>query len=140
MQQDQLDLRAAVEQRRKDLAGADTVTRTRVEGGHQRGLTTVFGQVTVIRMAYRAPWVANLYPADGVLNLSTGRYSYGLCRLVALQAGRGSFADARQAVRRATGGIRLGKRQVGGLATAAAADVEAFYGRRWSKVRVGSAV
>lgn len=124
--QDHLDLRAARERRRRDLIGADTVLRTRAERDHQRRVTTVFGPVTVSRMAYRAPWVANLYPSDGTLNLPAGRHSYGLRRLVAVEAARGSFDAAAGAVERATG-IRLGKRQVEALARAAAADVVAFY-------------
>jgi hypothetical protein len=55
LHQDHLDLRAARERRRADMTGADGVARTRVEAGHRRGLMTMFGQVTVTRMAYRAP-------------------------------------------------------------------------------------
>ena len=51
----QLDLRALREERRDDVAGADGIARTRVEKGHARPLATVFGAVTVTRMAYRAP-------------------------------------------------------------------------------------
>ena len=36
------------------VTGADGVSRPRVENGHRRGLTTVFGPVTVTRKAYRA--------------------------------------------------------------------------------------
>ncbi len=53
--QDHLDLRAAREQRRPEGApGADGVVRARAERGHQRELATVFGTVTVTRIAYRA--------------------------------------------------------------------------------------
>ncbi len=46
-----------------------------------------------------------------------------------MEASRGSFADARAAIERATG-VRLGKRQVEGLTRAAAVDTEAFYAAR----------
>jgi hypothetical protein len=36
------------------VTGSDGVTRPRVENGHHRGLTSVFGRVTVTRKAYRA--------------------------------------------------------------------------------------
>jgi hypothetical protein len=67
--QDHLDLRAVREQRRDQVAGADGVTRTRTEAGHARPLATVFGEVTVSRIAYRAPGAPSLHPADAALNL-----------------------------------------------------------------------
>ena len=195
--QGHLDERARLELRRSGVTGSDGVLRPRVENGHRRGLTTVFGSVTVTRKAYRAvpgisaadtaadagtarpgasdalpgseaeplpepmpegtatmtaamttaamttaattgtaseapvsvPPVQNLCPADAVLNLPSGRHSAGLARLAAVEASRGSFADARAAIERASG-VRLGKRQVEGLARAAAVDTEAFYAAR----------
>ena len=124
--QDHLDLRAAREERRADVTGADQVTRSRAESGHQRPLATVFGQVRVTRMAYRAPGAANLYPADAALNLPAGKYSHGLRRLAAAQAARGSFGDGTEAIRRSAG-LRIGKRQVENLARVAAADADSFY-------------
>ncbi len=130
--QDHLDLRAAREQRRPEGAtGADKTTRTRVERGHTRALTTVFGQVSVQRMAYRAPGAPNLYPADAQLNLPVTRHSHGLRRLAAIEAARGSFDDAVAAIDRATG-VRLGKRQTEGLAATATADFDTFYAQRGS--------
>jgi hypothetical protein len=46
--------RAARETRRTGVTGSDGVARPRVEKGHQRPLTSVFGTVTVTRKAYRA--------------------------------------------------------------------------------------
>jgi len=69
MFQGQLELRALHEQRRDDVTGADGIARTRAEKGHSRPLATVFGQVTVTRMAYRAPGAPNVHPADAELNL-----------------------------------------------------------------------
>ena len=128
--QDHLDLRAAREQRLPEgVAGADGVVRVRAERGHQRELATVFGMVTVTRIAYRAPGVANLYPADAVLNLPVGRHSHGLRRMAAIEAARGSFEQAAAAVERASG-VRVGKRQLEALAGAAAAEVAGFYAQR----------
>jgi hypothetical protein len=55
------------------VAGADGVRHGRVEAGHSRALATIFGQVTVTRLAYREPDRANLHPTDAVLNLPTER-------------------------------------------------------------------
>jgi hypothetical protein len=164
--QGHLDERARREQRREGVTGSDGISRPRVENGHQRGLTTVFGSVTVTRKAYRAvpgsaasavppqeaaggpdgdaaeaqdasepspkpqsPPARNLHPADAVANLPVVGQSAGLSRLAAIEATRGSFDDAGGAIERATG-VRLGKRQVEGLARHAAADVDAFYAAR----------
>jgi hypothetical protein len=123
--QDHLDLRAERE-RRADVVDADGDAHTRVEAGHKRALATVFGEVTVGRLAYRRPGHANLHPADGALNLPAERHSHGLRRLAAVESSRGSFEEAAQAVERATG-TRVGKRQVEELAARAASDVGSFY-------------
>jgi hypothetical protein len=156
--------RARREERRSGVTGSDGVPRPRVENGHRRELTSVFGPVSVTRKAYRAvpgvvagagtaapiasatvpdpvpvstgPTAAagtaaagNLHPADAVLNLPAGRHSAGLARLAAVEAARGSFGDAREAIERATG-VAVGKRQVEGLARTAAVDVDGFYAAR----------
>ena len=155
--QGHLDERARREARRHGVTGSDGLSRPRVENGHHRELTSVFGPVTVTRKAYRAvPGAAgrpqpdpapdgtdttadttagtagtagNRYPADAVLNLPVGRPSAGLARLAAVEAARGSYGDAREAIERATG-VALGKRQVEDLGRSAAVDVEAFYAAR----------
>jgi hypothetical protein len=126
---DHLALRALREQRLEQVVGDEGVSRTRVESGHERALETVFGTVTMERLAYRAPGVRNLHPADAALNLPVERHSHGLRKLAALEAARGSFQDATDAIERATGG-RLGKRQVEELASLAAMDFEDFYETR----------
>src|SRR5438046_10321719 len=67
--QDSLDLQAVREERLVQVIDADGHRRGRVEGGHERGLATRFGQVSVTRIAYRAPGRSNLHPADAALNL-----------------------------------------------------------------------
>ena len=127
--QDHLDLRAAREQRCERVTGPDGIARTRAEAGHTRPLSSVFGPVTVCRIAYRAAGAPNVHPADAELSLPPGRHSHGLSRMVALAASRGSFARACADVTGATGS-RLGKRQCQQLARAAAADFEGFYAAR----------
>src|SRR5688572_1300100 len=127
--QDHLDLRSERETRLGQVVDADGVPRRSVEAGHQRVLATVFGEVTVARLAYRRRGCANLHPADAALNLPAERHSHGLRRLAAQEASRGSFEDATEVIRKATG-TELGKRQVEQLAARAAKDVEEFYAGR----------
>jgi hypothetical protein len=119
--QDHLDVWAAREQRVVEVVGDDQVPRRYAEPGHARGLTTV-GKVSVTRIAYRAKGVANLAPADGVLNLPVGLHSHGLCRLAAIETARGSFEHATAVIWRASG-VGVGKRQVQALDGAAAVDL-----------------
>ena len=98
---DHLALRAVREPRLEQVVGDEGVSRGRVETGHARALETVFGTVSVERLAYRAPGVGNLHPADAALNLPVERHSHGLRKLAALEAPRGSFDDAVEAIVRA---------------------------------------
>jgi hypothetical protein len=127
--QGHLDLLAAREVRRDDVAGEDGVVRTRAERGRERPLTTKFGQVSVSRIAYRSPGGPNVHPLDAVLNLPEEKHSHGLRKMAAIEAARGSMEAAGAAITRATG-VTIGKRQVEELARRCAAHVEAFYLQR----------
>jgi len=127
--QDHLDLRAEREPRLEVVADVDGLSRPSVEAGHTRALTTIFGEVSVTRLAYRRRGGHNLHPADGALNLPTERHSHGLRRRAATEASRGSFDDATSAIRSGAGPV-IAKLQVEQLATRASADFEAFYRAR----------
>ena len=127
--QDHLNARAAAEPRLAQVAGPDGVTRTRAERGHARSLASVFGPVTVTRIAYRAPGSPNVHPADGQLNMPAGKHSHGLAKMTAAAAAAGSLERACVQVRDRTG-CALGRRQAQQLARAAAADFEDFYASR----------
>jgi hypothetical protein len=127
--QDHLDLRADAEQRASGVVGADRVPRRNLERGHERDLQSVFGEVEVRRLAYRARGCENLYLTDAQLNLPAAKHSHGLRRLAALEAPRTSFEDAQAAILRQTG-QQLGKRQIRELAVAAARDITDFYEQR----------
>ena len=101
--QDSLDLRASREPRLYEVFDADGVERGTAEDGRERALVTRFGQVIVARVAYRGRGLADLHPADAVLNLPAEKHSHGLRKLAAIEATRGSFADAAAAIGRATG-------------------------------------
>jgi hypothetical protein len=126
MFQSHLRLRALEEERARVVADHEGIGRNRIERSSFRGLSTLFGSVTVERIAYRGDYVHNLYLLDAVLNLPAGKHSHGIKKMAALFAARGSFQDAVEAVRAATGG-RIGKRQVEELAVDAARDIEAYY-------------
>jgi hypothetical protein len=125
--QGHLDLLAGREVRRHDVTGEDGVLRTRAEKGRERPLATKFGQVTVSRIAYRAPGVPNVHPLDAALNLPEEKHSHGLRKLAAVEAVRGSHEGAAAAVTRATG-VKIGKRQAEELVLWAARDVDGFCG------------
>lgn len=124
--QDHFDLRASTEARVDCVSDVAGVEHRAVEAGHERPLATVVGTVIVGRLAYRRRGRTNLYPADAALNLPDELHSHGLRALCAIESARGSFEQAADAVRRATG-VSIGKRQVEELTQRAAVDFEAFY-------------
>jgi hypothetical protein len=136
--QDHYDLRAAREERQArerraghepPVTGTDRIARTRLETGHSRLLATLFGTVRVTRCAWRAPGALNLHPADAALSLPAGRHSHSLIMLAALEAARGPFSAAHDAIARRCGPV-IGKRQIENAAVSAAADIPAFYAAR----------
>jgi hypothetical protein len=127
--QGHLDLLAAREERRDDVAGEDGVVRTRAERGRTRLLVTKFGQVSVSRIAYRSPGRDNVHVLDAALNLPEEKHSHGLRKMAAIEAARGSMEAAGAAITRATG-VTIGKRQAEELARRCAVHVEAFYLQR----------
>jgi hypothetical protein len=129
--QDHLDLRALREEQALPAEGEARRAegRSRVERGHRRGLATVFGPVTVRRLAWRAPGQRNVYPADAALSLPAGRHSHGLRRLAVHEAARGSYDTATAAIGARCGPV-AGKRQLEELVKAAAVDIDGFYARR----------
>ncbi|MEU5876337.1 hypothetical protein [Spirillospora sp. NPDC047279] len=134
-----LDLRAMRERQAAEhlrgtgagIIGPDGVQRRRLEAGHHRPLATVFGTVTVTRCAWRAAGTGYLHPADEALSLPAGRHSHGLGRLAALEAVRGSFDNALEAI-----GARCGK---GGGQTATSGAGAAGGGRYRHLQRLGHA-
>lgn len=122
-------MRAERETRISEVRDADGERHGNLEASHQRPLVTVFGEVAVRRLAYRARGRCNLYPADGALNLPVQKHSHGLRRLCAIESARGSFDDAVAAVERSSG-QRVAKRQLEDLAHASARDFEGFYASR----------
>jgi hypothetical protein len=134
--QDHLDLRAAREEQaaRRDhpaATGTDGTTRTRLEAGHHRLLATLSGTVRVQRCAWRRPGAGNFCPADAALSLPASRHSHSVAKLAAIEAARGSFDAAHEAITRRCGPV-IGKRQAEDAVVHAAIDIPAFYAARIS--------
>lgn len=126
MLQDHLDARAAAEPRLPEVAGADQVVRRRAEPGHTRLLATTIGPVEVTRIAYRAPAVSNLHPADARLALPDSHYSYPLQKAVVHESVTGALREARDGLARLTG-QQVGTQQLMQITVDAAQDVRDFY-------------
>lgn len=128
--QNYLDLRAARERdNAAPVTGADGETRTEFRGS-SRLLGTMFGDVTVHRLALTKHGISGgLFPMDARLNLPTSKHSLGVRAEVAWQVSQSSFEVSLANIRRTTGST-LGKRQVEDLAVLAVADFSAFYDER----------
>ena len=83
----------------------------------------------VTRCAWRKPGAPDYCPADAALSLPAGRHSHTLAKLAALEAARGSFDAAHDAIARRCGPV-IGKRQIEESVVHAAADIPAFYAAR----------
>jgi hypothetical protein len=122
-----LDLRVAREQP-VDVRGADGIRRT-AQRVRSRILLTIVGEVIVRRWAYEAKGVEELHPADAALNLPTDRYSFGVRRLIAEEACRGSFDEVVEQTKKILG-VAVPKRQIEELTMRAAQDFTTFYATR----------
>lgn len=110
------------------VVGADGVARTQARV-HERGLSTVFGEVRVQRAGYGAAGVESLHPLDAELNLPSEEYSLGVRRLAAESAAQVSFEATVARLEQETG-KPIGKRQVEELVARAGVDFDGFYAQR----------
>ncbi len=125
-----LALRAAREERRADVAGADGDARATAEDGQEHTRLMVYGPVRTSRIAYKKHRKPNLYPQDADLNWAAAHsFSAGVVQRVARASGIVPFGQAAAQVS-AAGAIKIGKRQAEELATGAVIDFEAFYAAR----------
>ncbi|GAA2644534.1 ISKra4 family transposase [Streptomyces vastus] len=108
------------------VRGADGKVRPHREPGHSRALACVFGTVTVTRTAWRGRSMTSVHPLDADLSLPAGLHSHGLRRLAVMEAVRGSYDQAKEAIDRRCGKV-LGKRQAERLVVEAARDIDSFY-------------
>jgi hypothetical protein len=125
-----MKVRAAREQRRTDVVDAGGRTRVTVAEGQDHTRMMLFGPVRTSRMAYRRHHGENLYPQDGDLNWAVAHsYSAGVVKRVASTVALLPYGQTAHQIT-ATLPIKIGKRQVEALSTAAVVDFEAFYAAR----------
>lgn len=96
---------------------------------HSRRLITVFGPVSVTRVAYGRPGRPSLHPLDAVLQLPGRSLSYELQRRLLKAAVKGPFDEALEVVAEFTG-VVVSKRTAEDLVREASHDFESFYERR----------
>lgn len=107
------------------LCGADGAERPR-QRLHERGLSTIFGEVRIQRYGYGAEGVKSIHPLDTELNLPVEEYSLGVQRMATESAAQVSFDDTVHMLAQRTGKL-VGKRQVEEMVQRAAVDFDAFY-------------
>lgn len=123
--QDHLDLRTEREEKAQGAVGQDGMAR--IAGrSHERQLESIFGTVSVKRRSYGKKGEQSIHPLDVELNLPPEKYSHGLQRMAAIEAARGSYDEALEAVERYTHG-NVPKRQAEELMKKIVCDFEAFY-------------
>jgi hypothetical protein len=110
------------------VKGSDGIAREQ-ERLHERGLETIFGEVTVARAGYGAEGTRSLHPLDANLNLPQELYSHEVRRRVAEQAAEDSFDGVIEVLSENTA-AQVGKRQVEELTVRAAQDFDGFYQER----------
>ena len=127
LMQDSLHVRAAQDRAETGpMRGSDGELRTEKRSSH-RPLKTLFGPVTVTRLALMKHGVSGgLRPLDAWLNLPVGHHSLGVRERVAWGVANGSYEATVTDLRRTTG-TTLGKRQAEELCLAAARDFFAYY-------------
>jgi hypothetical protein len=122
-------LDAALEERAAGVTSVAGIRHGTVERGCERGLASIFGPVTVTRMAYRNRKEPNLYPADARQALPADPYSLGMRALAARELAVSGFGQAQAGIEDRTG-VKIGHAQLAGIAGDLAAWAGDFYEER----------
>ena len=102
-----------------------------------RSLTTVFGTVELVRMAYSAPGAPSIFPLDKTLALPARSFSYELQRRLVQAAVQNPFLESVQTIAEWTG-VSVPKRSLEEILPDAARDFDAFYQQRSVAAAAGS--
>jgi len=105
--------------------GSDGVVRSHQREHMETGYKSVFGAVRVARTGYSQRGVSSLFPRDAQLHLPAQGYSHRLQKRVVAKAAKMSFESVAGDIETETG-VRIGKRQVEQIVSAAAQDFDAF--------------
>jgi hypothetical protein len=96
---------------------------------HRRGLVTIFGEVEVERIGYRARRGESVHPLDEELELPERSFSQEVQRRLAKAAVQGPYEEALERLEEGTG-VKVFKRSAEQVVRDAARDVDAFYEKR----------
>ncbi len=110
------------------MVGADGVRRSH-KRLRPRTILTLFGPITIQRMAYSMPQVASLFPLDAMLNLPPNKVSYTLQHHLVHEVITRSFHEALDALERWTG-VSFTNALAQRIIRDAAQDFDPFYAQR----------
>lgn len=110
------------------VQGGDGIQRTH-KRERSRELMSIFGSVSVNRLAYSARGQDSIHPKDAKLNLPEDLYSHTVRKYVAREAAKNSFDDVTSTIQEYTG-AHVPKRQAEELVKRAATDFDEFYDTR----------
>jgi hypothetical protein len=102
-----------------------------------RSITTVFGTVELVRMAYSRPGAPSIFPLDKALALPARSFSYELQRRLVKAAVQNPFLESVQTIAELTG-VSVPKRSLEEILPDAAQDFDAFYQQRSVATAAGS--
>jgi hypothetical protein len=102
-----------------------------------RSITTVFGTVELVRMAYSRPGARSIFPLDKALALPARSFSYELQRRLVKAAVQNPFLESVQTIAELTG-VSVPKRSLEEILPDAAQDFDAFYQQRSVATAAGS--
>jgi hypothetical protein len=122
-------LDAGQEERAEGVTSAAGVRHGTLERGCRRGLETVFGPVTVTRMAYRNRREPSLHPADARQAFPSGPYSMGMRALSARHLASSGYQQARDDIAARTG-VTIRPARLAGIAKDLARWAGDFYAER----------
>ncbi|MGH3277779.1 MAG: hypothetical protein ACRDNW_01405, partial [Trebonia sp.] len=97
------ELDAAREEKAPGVTSAAGIRHGNVEKGTKRGLASIFGPVTVTRLAYRNWQEPSLHPADARQALPDDPYSLGMRALTVRHLARSGFGQAQADIEKQTG-------------------------------------
>ena len=121
-----LEVRASQENKQDTIVNLEGKHLTHCRNNTKATLTSLFGDVNVIRKGYSQRKITSEYPLDGELNLTKDQFSDGLRLLVAEQVNHCAYDNVVKHINQNTGG-NIAKRQCLDLVQDMAQDFESYY-------------
>ena len=92
----------------------------------KRKIMSIFGEVEIRRIGYKAEGKKILQPLEAELNLPPEKYSHGVRKLIASEVAKNGYDEGVKAIKR-NSGAKVPKRQLEECSHRAALDFEEFY-------------